>query len=487
MAQPAASYAAAPQGSAVVAPSIEIVNRTDVGEGGLPYSLLIAHVRRHPTYFRQEGADWLLGRWRDGFFPPRFKVIQVPAAVWKCSSLARGWMVQLELDVIKAAKRMVAGPKATTFAIAAHCLAARLGSMQNSCTWGKIGPQPAMHCIKVHRKRLSSAFGSFARAADKIAKLLRLPLVVAVTAETGRSVDMAALKAPSATLSHAMVMAHRGRDTWIADHNAHEMTERLATDLALPNLAPLPDEVTTSLWRTQRPHRQMYGYDYNESNAWPQDVVLPAPSPYDWSRDWRGAGGRSYLFVWVGAVHTNPVRRWMADHWEGRHHTAGGHVVIVRSTSTGASNYTAMLQNAQWCGIPDGSIPWTWRFLDALHFGCVPVILSERWHPPFHRLIDWTAADAPALFLKPRQIPHLAKILAAVPKKSWRRKQRATKVFAQILDVRSYAYHELWMAEVLHSHEQEKEKEKTRAALRAGLGTGQRRAGATNNAAAAAL
>eukprot|EP00929_Paragymnodinium_shiwhaense_P087181 TRINITY_DN47458_c0_g1_i1.p1 TRINITY_DN47458_c0_g1~~TRINITY_DN47458_c0_g1_i1.p1 ORF type:complete len:269 (-),score=57.82 TRINITY_DN47458_c0_g1_i1:796-1602(-) len=246
-----------------------IINHTGVTEDGLPETLLVVFLRDSPTYFRQEAGDWLLERWRSGHFPPRFKVIQVPSAVWKCSTDARGWMVQLELDVVKAAKRMTAGPKAKTLAIASHCAAARLGITQNACTWGKIRPQPAMKCIAVHREKLRKAFGDFARTAQHIARSLQLPLVLAVTAETGRGMDLAALKAPGATLGQAFVMAHRGRDTWIADHGACSLTERLAEELGLPSLPPLAEEVMQESWRAQRPRRSLQGYVGQSTKASP--------------------------------------------------------------------------------------------------------------------------------------------------------------------------------------------------------------------------
>lgn len=126
----------------------------------------------------------------------------------------------------------------------------------------------------------------------------------------------------------------------------------------------------------------------------------------------------------------------------------GGGVFVVTG---GLDNYTTVLQRARWCGVPDGSTPWTWRFLDALHCGCVPVIISERWHPPYTRMIDWTQEEAPAVFVRPERIPELPAILAALPAALWRRKQRATKAFADLLDIRSVRFHEMWMAELMLS------------------------------------
>lgn len=81
-------------------------------------------------------------------------------------------------------------------------------------------------------------------------------------------------------------------------------------------------------------------------------------------------------------------------------------------------DYDLLLQNSTFCLVPRGRRLGSFRFLEALQAGCVPVLLSNGLQMPFSEVIDWNKA---LIMADERLLLQVPEIVRSIP---------ATKVFA---------------------------------------------------------
>lgn len=74
-------------------------------------------------------------------------------------------------------------------------------------------------------------------------------------------------------------------------------------------------------------------------------------------------------------------------------------------------DYMSALKTSTFCLCPRGNVVWSPRVMDALWFGCIPVIIANYYVPPLYGLVDWSAIS---ITVPESQLSNLKDILLTV-------------------------------------------------------------------------
>lgn len=85
------------------------------------------------------------------------------------------------------------------------------------------------------------------------------------------------------------------------------------------------------------------------------------------------------------------------------------------------TTYYEDMQRAIFCLCPLGWAPWSPRLVEAVVFGCIPVIIADDIVLPFADAIPW---EEIGVFVAEKDVPELDTILTSIPTEVILRKQR---------------------------------------------------------------
>lgn len=140
----------------------------------------------------------------------------------------------------------------------------------------------------------------------------------------------------------------------------------------------------------------------------PRQLLLPAP----------GLSERPYLAFFAGGRHGH-VRDLLLREWKGRdpdNFPVYEYDLPTTTNTTGGGDkqhdYYSYMQRARFCLCPSGHEVASPRVVEAIHAGCVPVLVSDGYAPPFADVLRW---EGFSVSVPVADIPRLREVLESIP------------------------------------------------------------------------
>ncbi|TYJ50706.1 hypothetical protein E1A91_A01G228200v1 [Gossypium mustelinum] len=127
------------------------------------------------------------------------------------------------------------------------------------------------------------------------------------------------------------------------------------------------------------------------------------------------ASRRPILAFFAGGVH-GPIRPILLEHWEGKDDEIKVHKYLPKGI-----NYYEMMRSSKYCLCPSGYEVASPRIVKALYNGCVPVLISKSYVPPFSDVLRWKSFS---VVVSVEDIPRLKEILMKISSRQYIRMQR---------------------------------------------------------------
>ncbi|KAL9228076.1 hypothetical protein vseg_003692 [Gypsophila vaccaria] len=132
---------------------------------------------------------------------------------------------------------------------------------------------------------------------------------------------------------------------------------------------------------------------------------------------------RTTLAFFAGGLH-GPIRPILLHHWENKDND----LKIYKYLPKGISYYD-MLRNSKFCICPSGYEVASPRLVEAIYTGCIPVLISDHYVPPFSDVLNWKSFS---IQVPVDDIPNLKNILLSISTRQY------LKMYRRVLKVRKH-------------------------------------------------
>ncbi|GAA0180838.1 glycosyltransferase [Lithospermum erythrorhizon] len=191
----------------------------------------------------------------------------------------------------------------------------------------------------------------------------------------------------------------------------------------------------------------------------PKDVSLPVTYIRSAEHPLEYVGGsppseRHILAFFAGGMH-GYLRPILLKYWSDKEPDMKIFGPLPRDVE-GKEKYREFMKTSRYCICAKGYEVHTPRVVESIYSGCVPVIISDNYVPPFFEMLDW---EAFSVFILEKDIPNLRTILLSISGEKyitmhqrlkavqqhflWHKKPQKYDLFHMIL-------HSVWYNRVFH-------------------------------------